>query len=216
LFDLNNPTVAPYASTGEARLRVSAKASSETEAIALIEPVAKEIQEIAGLDYFGSDSDTLASIVGQLLVQRGETLSVAESCTGGGLGEMITTVSGSSEYFWGGAIAYDNRVKINLLGVNAEDLEQFGAVSPVVAEQMALGIKKRLGTSWGLSITGIAGPSGGMETKPVGLVYLGLANPDNTVESYEYRFGATRDRDSIRYLSACNALDRLRRKLLLF
>jgi nicotinamide-nucleotide amidase len=216
LFNLNNPTVAPYASTGEARLRVSAKASSETEAIALIEPVAKEIQEIAGLDYFGSDSDTLASIVGQLLVQRGETLSVAESCTGGGLGEMITTVSGSSEYFWGGAIAYDNRVKINLLGVNAEDLEQFGAVSPVVAEQMALGIKKRLGTSWGLSITGIAGPSGGMETKPVGLVYLGLANPDNTVESYEYRFGATRDRDSIRYLSACNALDRLRRKLLLF
>jgi nicotinamide-nucleotide amidase len=214
LFDLTNPTVAPYASMGEVKLRVSAKASSETDAIALIEPVAKQIQEIAGLDYFGSDEDTLASVVGKLLQTRGETLSVAESCTGGGLGEMLTTVSGSSEYFWGGVISYDNRVKIDLLGVNSEDLAQFGAVSPIVAEQMALGVKKRLGTSWALSITGIAGPGGGTETKPVGLVYIGLAAPDGNVESFEYRLGVLREREIIRYLSSCNALDRLRRKLL--
>lgn len=215
LFDLTNPTVAPYASKGETRLRVSAKASSEAEAIAAIEPVAKQIQEIAGVDYFGSDNDTLASVVGKLLQTRGETLSVAESCTGGGLGEMLTTVSGSSEYFWGGVISYDNRVKINFLDVNPEDLAQFGAVSPIVAEQMALGVKKRLGTTWALSITGIAGPGGGTEIKPVGLVYIGLADPDGKVESFEYRLGVLRDRETIRYLSACNALDRLRRKLLL-
>ncbi len=160
-FDLPNPTVAPYASLGEVRLRVSAKTTSETEAIALIEPIAQEIQKIAGLDYFGSDEDTLASVVGSLLRQAGETVSVAESCTGGGLGAMLTTVSGSSDYFRGGIIAYDNQVKSDLLGVNAEDLEQYGAVSDTVAQQMALGVKKRLGTSWGISITGIAGPGGG-------------------------------------------------------
>jgi nicotinamide-nucleotide amidase len=214
LFDLTSPTVAPYASRGETKLRVSAKATSKQEAIALIEPVAKEIEAIAGLDYFGSDDDTLASVVGNLLKQKGQTLSVAESCTGGGLGSMLTEVSGSSEYFWGGVIAYDNRVKINLLDVNSQDLEKFGAVSAIVAEQMALGIKKRLETSFALSITGVAGPGGGTETKPVGLIYLGLADPNGNVESYEYRFGNLRNRDTIRYLSACNAIDRLRRKIL--
>jgi nicotinamide-nucleotide amidase len=214
LFDLTNPTVAPYASMGETKLRVSAKAKSQQEAIDLIEPVAKEIEAIAGLDYFGSDEDTLSSVVGKLLKQKERTLSVAESCTGGGLGSMLTDVSGSSDYFWGGVIAYDNKVKINFLDVNLQDLEKFGAVSAIVAEQMALGIKKRLGTSFSLSITGIAGPGGGTETKPVGLVYLGLADPDGNVESYEYCFGDLRDRDTIRYLSACNALDRLRRKLI--
>jgi nicotinamide-nucleotide amidase len=214
LFDLTNPTVAPYASRGEIKLRVSAKAKSQQEAIALIEPVAKEIEAIARLDYFGSDDDSLSSAIGKLLKQKGQTLSVAESCTGGGLGSMLTEVAGSSEYFWGGVIAYDNKVKVNLLDVNPQDLEKFGAVSAIVAEQMALGIKKRLGTSFALSITGVAGPGGGTETKPVGLVYLGLADPDGNVESYEYRFGDLRDRETIRYLSACNAIDRLRRKIL--
>lgn len=214
LLNLTNPTVAPYAALGEVRLRVSAQASSQTEAIALIEPIAQQIQDIAGLDYFGYDDDTLASVVGQLLRQHGQTLSVAESCTGGGLGEMLTQIPGSSDYFWGGVISYDNRVKIAQLGVNAQDLDQFGAVSATVAQQMALGVKTRLGTDWGLSITGIAGPGGGNETKPVGLVYIGLAFPFGQVESFEYRFGQQRDRLTIRYLSACNALDCLRRRLL--
>ena len=214
-FDLTNPTVAPYASKGEVRLRISAKATSEAEAIALISPVAQQLQEIAGLDYFGADDDTLASVVGKLLRQAGERLSVAESCTGGGLGELLTSVPGSSDYFRGGVIAYENQVKMSLLGVGSEDLAQFGAVSEPVAKQMALGVKKQLGTAWGLSVTGIAGPGGGTESKPVGLVYIGLAGSDGKVESFEYRFGKERDRSTIRYLSACNALDRLRRRLLI-
>lgn len=215
LLELANPTVAPYAGLGEVRLRVSAKASSLPEALALIEPVTQQIQAIAGDDFFGIDQDTLASVVGQKLRQTKQTVSVAESCTGGGLGEMLTQVSGSSDYFLGGIIAYDNRVKIALLEVSGEDLAQFGAVSQPVAQQMALGVKEKLGTNWGISITGIAGPNGGSDIKPVGLVYIGLADPYGQVESFEYCFGATRDRAAIRYLSACNALDQLRRKLLI-
>ncbi|MEC4814543.1 MAG: competence/damage-inducible protein A [Scytonema sp. PMC 1069.18] len=213
-LNLPNPTVAPYASKGEVKLRVSAKAVSESQARELIAPVEKQIVEIAGLDYYGADNDTLASVVGQLLRSAGETLAVAESCTGGGLGQMLTEISGSSEYFWGGVISYDNSVKEKLLGVSSEDLAKFGAVSSVVAEQMAVGVRSRLGTSWGLSITGIAGPTGGTDTKPVGLVYIGLAEPNGEVESFEYRFGATRGRSLIRHVSACTALDNLRRKLL--
>jgi nicotinamide-nucleotide amidase len=212
LFDLTNPTVAPYASKGEVRLRVAAKAASEAEAMKTIEPVVKEIIEIAGSDYFGTDEDSLASVVGNILKGRGQTLSVAESCTGGGLGEMLTSVAGSSQYFLGGVIAYDNRVKILLLGVNSDDLDLFGAVSATVAQQMALGVKKLLQTDWAISITGIAGPDGGTEAKPVGLVYVGVAHPDGKVESFELRWG-DRERSLIRYMSACDAIDKLRRKL---
>ncbi|MBD2197243.1 MULTISPECIES: competence/damage-inducible protein A [Calothrix] len=212
-FDLTNPTVAPYAGNGEVRLRVSAKAASEAVAADLIAPIEKEIREIAGLDYYGVDNDTLAVVVGKLLQASGETLSVAESCTGGGLGQMLTDISGSSEYFWGGVISYDNSVKVGMLGVNPEDLDKFGAVSATVAEQMALGVKTRLSTTWGLGVTGIAGPTGGSDTKPVGLVYVGLAGPKDEVTSIEYRFGSTRTRAYIRYVSACGALDFLRRKL---
>ncbi|OUL27437.1 competence/damage-inducible protein A [Nostoc sp. 106C] len=213
-FNLPNPTVAPYAGTGEVRLRISAKAASEAAAEDLIAPIEKQIKEIAGLDYYGIDNDTLASVAGKLLQASGETLSVAESCTGGGLGQMLTDISGSSEYFWGGVISYDNSVKIGLLGVNPDDLAKFGAVSATVAEQMALGVKTRLSTTWGLGVTGIAGPTGGTDTKPVGLVYIGLAGPKDEVASFEYRFGTTRNRSYIRYVSACAALDVLRRKLL--
>ncbi|MFN9558430.1 MAG: competence/damage-inducible protein A, partial [Dolichospermum sp.] len=111
-FDLTNPTVAPYAGKGEVRLRISAKATDATAAQALIVPVEKQLIEIAGLDYYGADNDTLASVVGNLLRSSGETLSVAESCTGGGLGQMLTEIPGSSDYFWGGVIAYDNSVKV--------------------------------------------------------------------------------------------------------
>ncbi|MCW6034769.1 competence/damage-inducible protein A [Spirulina subsalsa FACHB-351] len=213
-FDSPNPTVAPYASAGEVRLRVSAKAPSEGEAIRLIEPIAAQIQAIAGADYFGHDEQTLATVVGELLRDRQQTLSVAESCTGGGLGEMLTQVAGSSDYFQGGVISYANTVKTQLLGVSPELLNQLGAVSEPVAKQMALGVQKQLGSDWSLSITGIAGPGGGSDHKPVGLVYIGLAAPNQTVDIFEYRFGQERDRATIRYMSACNALDRLRRKLL--
>lgn len=213
-LNLPNPTVAPYSSRGEVKLRVSAKAACEEQAQDLIAPVEKQIKDIAGLDYYGADNDTLASVVGELLRAKGQTLSVAESCTGGGLGQMLTEISGSSDYFWGGVISYDNSVKERLLGVNSEDLAKFGAVSFIVAEQMATGVRDRLATSWGLSITGIAGPGGGTDTKPVGLVYIGLAGPNGEVKSFEYRFGPARGRSLIRHVSACTALDNLRRKLL--
>ena len=214
-FDLQNPTVAPYANNGEVKLRVSARAESESEAIALIDPIAAQLQQIGSSHYYGADEDTLASVVGELLRSTQSTLAVAESCTGGGLGALLTGVSGSSSYFWGGVISYDNSVKVNQLGVNPEDLIQSGAVSPIVAEQMAAGVRSKLGTDWGLSITGIAGPEGGTETKPVGLVYIGLANSTGTL-SFEHHFGAARGRDWVRRLSACSALDHLRQKLLTY
>lgn len=213
-FEMANPTVAPYALDGIVKLRVSARAASEAEAVALIDPVAQQLQEIAGIDYFGSDEETLAAVVGGLLRDRGETLSVAESCTGGGLGQMLTETPGSSIYFHGGIIAYSNAVKTHLLAVSQELLTQLGAVSEPVAKQMALGVQERLKTSWSLSVTGIAGPGGGNDRKPVGLVYIGLAAPDRSVDIFEYRFGAERDRETIRKLSAYHALDRLRRKIL--
>ncbi|MDF2388153.1 competence/damage-inducible protein A [Nostoc ellipsosporum NOK] len=213
-LNLLNPTVAPYAGKGEVRLRISAKATSEEAAEALIKPIEKQIKDIAGFDYYGADDDTLAAVVGQLLRVSKETVSVAESCTGGGLGQMLTEISGSSDYFWGGVISYDNSAKVRLLGVNPEDLDKFGAVSATVAEQMAVGVKTRLLTTWGLSITGIAGPTGGTETKPVGLVYIGLAGPNDEVASFEYRFGTMRGRALIRHVSANAALDLLRRRLL--
>jgi nicotinamide-nucleotide amidase len=127
---------------------------------------------------------------------------------------MITRVPGSSSYFRGGIIAYENAVKTALLGVNPSDLEQWGAVSESVAQQMALGVRSQLNTTWGLSITGIAGPDGGTETKPVGLVYMGLAGPDEQATSFKFLFGGARGREWIQRVSASSALDVLRRQLL--
>jgi nicotinamide-nucleotide amidase len=214
LFDSTNPTVAPYAGMGQVRLRISARAINEATAAELIAPIVREIQQIAGANYFGSDEDTLASVVGQLLVTKGQTLAIAESCTGGGLGQLLTDTPGSSSYFMGGIISYSNQVKVNLLGVNADDLEREGAVSETVARQMALGVKEKLGTDWGISITGIAGPGGGTEDKPVGLVYLGIAAPDGGVEGIKYQLGSQQERGFIRQMSACQVLDLLRRRLI--
>lgn len=211
---LPNPTVAPYAGKGEVRLRISTRSASSEAAHAVIEPIEHQLRQIGGIDCFGADDDNLASAVGKLLQHHQQTIAVAESCTGGGLGHLITSVSGSSDYFRGGVIAYDNSVKVDLLGVDAEDLAQHGAVSDRVAQQMATGVRSRFNTTWGLSITGVAGPGGGTEAKPVGLVYIGLANAEGNVESFVYRFGDQQDRDWIRWLSACNALDRLRRRIL--
>jgi nicotinamide-nucleotide amidase len=208
----DTPTVAPYAGRGEARLRLSVKATSQAEADQLLNPIQQSIQALCGLDYYGTDQDTLSSVVGQLLQSRGHTLAVAESCTGGGLGQKITDTVGSSRHFWGGIIAYDNQVKLQVLKVDAEVLNTQGAVSATVAEQMAIGVRNLLGTTWGISITGIAGPGGSTEHKPVGLVYVGLAGPQG-VSHREYRM-ASRGRDWIRDVSASNALDLLRRHLL--
>jgi nicotinamide-nucleotide amidase len=213
LFNSTNPTVAPYAGNGEVRLRISARAASEEAANDLIEPIAQEIKQIAGAAYYGTDEDTLANVVGQLLKAKGQTLAVAESCTGGGLGQILTAISGSSDYFIGGIISYADRVKISLLNVNPDDLATEGAVSEIVARQMAVGVKAKLGADWGVSITGIAGPGGGTESKPVGLVYIGIANPDGGVEGIKYQLGSQRERELIRQMSAAQVLNLLRLRL---
>jgi nicotinamide-nucleotide amidase len=207
LFDLKNPTVAPYANYGQARLRITARADTPEEAIALIAPVEAEIRALTGEFCYGTDDETLASVAGKHLFENGQTLAVAESCTGGGLGEAITEVSGSSSYFLGGVISYSNDVKINLLDVDRQVLEQNGAVSAIVAEQMAIGVKVKLKSDWGISITGIAGPTGGTELKPVGLVYVGIAHPNGKVEAIELRFSPSRGRNWVRMLTVSSSLD---------
>ena len=172
---------------------------------------------------FGSASATtslapiqrpLAEVVGNLLRAQEQTLSVAESCTGGGLGSKLTDISGSSDYFIGGIIAYQNRIKEELLQVSSTDLEAHGAVSAPVAQQMAEGVRKQLKTDWGIGITGVAGPTGGTEQKPVGLVHIAIAGPTGQCVSYEYRRTAQQDRAVIRDRSISFALDMLRRQLL--
>ncbi len=214
LLAQENPTVAPYAGNGGVKLRISTRAATPEAAIACIEPVAQQIQAIAGLDYYGTDDDTLATVVGRLLLKHGQTVAVAESCTGGGLGQLLTSAAGSSAYFLGGVVSYSNEVKQNLVGVEADTLEAMGAVSAEVAEEMAMGVRQRLATDWGISITGIAGPDGGSEAKPVGLVYIGIANPDDGVHHYRYQFGALGGRDGVRHRSSAAALDQLRRRLI--
>lgn len=213
LLDLENPTVAPYAGDGEVKLRMSARAETVLEANQLIDPVAKQIRQIGAEHCYGQDDDTLASVVGQLLQQNSLTLSVAESCTGGGLGQMITATPGSSSYFWGGVISYDNRVKQGMLGVDEGLLDKVGAVSAEVAAAMAEGVRDRLGTDWGISITGVAGPGGGSDEKPVGLVHVGLSSAAGTL-THKHLFGADLSRDRIRRRSALSALNALRLQLL--
>ncbi|PZO42109.1 MAG: competence/damage-inducible protein A [Pseudanabaena frigida] len=215
LFDLKNPTVAPYANYGQARLRITARANTQEEAIALIAPVEAEIRELTGEFCYGTDEDTLATVAGKLLLERGQTLAVAESCTGGWLGETLTEVSGSSSYFLGGVISYSNDVKVDLLNVDRQILDRYGAVSAIVAEQMAIGVKSKIKSDWGISITGIAGPNGGTETKPVGLVYVGIAHPDGKVEAIELRFSPSRGRNWIRKATVSSALDLFRKRFVM-
>ncbi|MCS6958952.1 MAG: competence/damage-inducible protein A [Pseudanabaenaceae cyanobacterium SKYGB_i_bin29] len=215
LLQLSQPTVAPYANYGQARLRITTRAKDQETALAIIQPIEQEILRRTGQYCYGFDDDTLELVVGRHLRAQGQTLAVAESCTGGWLGKMITSVPGCSDYFVGGVIAYSNQVKVEVLGVNKTDLEQHGAVSAVVAEQMAAGVKSKLGTDWGISITGIAGPGGGTPRKPVGLVYIGLATPTGKVESFEHRFSPSRDRNWLRQVSACSALNHLRERFVM-
>jgi nicotinamide-nucleotide amidase len=153
----------------------------------------------------------MEQIVGYYLQMRNATLAVAESCTGGLIGQRITSVSGSSRYFVGGAIVYSNQLKIALAGTTADLIEKHGAVSGQVAAALAEGIRKRCGVTLGLAVTGVAGPTGGTEEKPVGLVFHALASETGT-EVVERRFAG--DRKRIRWFASQQALDMVRRKLL--
>ncbi|MGQ9779137.1 MAG: competence/damage-inducible protein A [Bacillota bacterium] len=170
------PTVAPYVTRrGETRLRLTVRATDAEEAARLFAPVEAEIRRRLGAHLFGVDEESLEEVVGRLLQDRGLRLATAESCTGGLIGHRLTNVPGSSAYYLGGVVAYDNRVKTGVLGVPAEILAAHGAVSAETARAMAEGVRRLLGADLGLASTGIAGPGGGTPEKPVGLVYLGLA-----------------------------------------
>ena len=213
LLEASNPTVAPYAGSGEVKLRITALAATAAEAEQLLAPVEQEIRARTGRLCFGENEDDLASVVLQQLRRGGHTLAVAESCTGGGLGAALAAVPGASDVFLGGVIAYANRVKQELLGVPAEQLASHGAVSDSVAQAMAVGVRRATGADWALAITGVAGPSGGTAEKPVGLVHIAVAGPDGCC-SEGVRFGASRGRCWIQALSAGEALNRLRLALL--
>jgi len=212
LLEQANPTVAPYAGAGEVKLRITARAEHLAEAEALLEPVEREIRHRTGLSCFGVDDQDLAAVVLDRLRKRGQSVAVAESCTGGGLGAALASVPGASDVFLGGVIAYANRVKQQVLGVSEALLETHGAVSDPVAEAMAEGARRLTGADWGLAITGVAGPGGGSEQKPVGLVHIAVAGPQGC-SSEGLRFGTSRGRAWIQTLSAGEALNRLRLQL---
>ena len=204
-----NPTVAPYAGAGDVSLRLTAAAADQQAAEALLDPLEAEVRARLGQSCFGGDDDSLASVVLAQLRQRGQSLAVAESCTGGGLGAALAAVPGASDVFLGGVIAYANAVKQQLLAVPAELLREHGAVSDPVARAMAEGVQRRTGSTWALAVSGIAGPGGGSPDKPVGLVHLALAGPHGS-SSEGVQFGSSRGRSWIQTLSIGEALNRLR------
>ena len=213
VLNQSNPTVAPYAGRGEVKLRITAQAPAEVEALRLLDATEAELRQRTGTLCFGCDSQSLACVVLEQLRQRKQTLSVAESCTGGGLGAELTAMPGSSDVLLGGVIAYSNAVKQHLLGVSADLLEEFGAVSDPVATAMAEGARRVTGSDWSMAVTGIAGPAGGSAEKPVGLVYIAVAGPDGCF-SQPIRLGESRGRDWVRNVSVGEALNRLRLRLM--
>lgn len=168
-------------SPSQLRLRLSAYDMEREQAKKEIDEQFAKLLPLLG-DYFvGWGDTTVQSAVAELLLKEGATLSSAESCTGGVIASKFTAMSGASEYFWGGVVSYDNSVKENLLGVSRENLEQYGAVSEQVARQMAEGVRRACGTTYGVATTGIAGPTGGTPEKPVGTVWMAVATPTHTI-----------------------------------
>ncbi|MDQ4042294.1 MAG: competence/damage-inducible protein A [Actinomycetota bacterium] len=215
LLDASDPTVAPLAGQGKVRLRVTARAVTPEEAEEKIAPVVDEILSRLGDYYFGEGDETLESAIGKLLTQRGETLALAESCTGGLLAKRLTDGAGSSAFFKEGLVTYSNEAKERLLGVPNKLFVEHGAVSEPVAKAMAEGVRKTAGTDYGLSVTGVAGPDGGTEEKPVGLVFVGLSDVEGTVAERLDLSAWRRSREAIRERSANRAFDLLRHRILL-
>lgn len=208
LFDAENPTVAPYAKDGEALLRVTAMARTKEEAENLCEPVINEIKNRLDGFVYGVDYTCIEEAVIEKLKEKHMKVATAESCTGGLIAKRITDVPGASEVFDCGIISYANEIKHRVLGVSEDDLNKYGAVSEPVAKQMAQGALKVSGADIAVSVTGIAGPDSDSTNKPVGLVYIGLADRDN-VWVRELRT-SRKDRSYNRYVSASNALNMIR------
>ena len=212
-LDAADPTVAPLAGQGRVRLRITTRAATESEAQEKIAPVEKEVIARLGDYFFGEDGETLEGAVARLLKERGATLALAESCTGGLLAKRLTDMPGSSAYFTEGLVTYSNESKERLLGVPHGLIAEHGAVSEAVAREMAEGARRVSGADYGLSVTGVAGPDGGTEEKPVGLVFIGISDAEDTFAEKVDLTAWARSRDSIRERSTNRAFDLLRLRL---
>ncbi len=207
-----NPTIAPYAKTGEVHLRVTARAKDEKEAREKTAPVVEELYRRFGNAVYTTDADeTLEMALTKLLIKKKYTMTTAESCTGGMIAARMVNAPGVSAVLKSGFITYANEAKEELLGVSHDTLEKFGAVSRETAEEMAEGAVKAAHTDAAVAVTGIAGPDGGTKEKPVGLVYIGV-NVRGNVEVREYHFSGSRQK--IRESVTAAALTFLREKLL--
>lgn len=205
-----NPTVAPYAKESDLILRITSKAKDEKEAKKLIEPLEKQITQRLAKYIYGTNEDTLESVVGEKLIKENLTIASAESCTGGMLSSKLVNVPSISKVFIEGAVTYSNQSKMGRLSVKKETLEKYGAVSKETAIEMAEGIAKSARTDIGISTTGIAGPEGGTSEKPVGLVYIGLYIKGNTLVK-ELNIKGSRER--VRTRATMEALNFLRLEL---
>lgn len=194
------------AARGEVHIHLVAAGTAD-DAYPQLTEMEQQIREIFGDRVFGLDHETLESTVGRLLTSRGETLATAESCTGGLLGSRITDVSGSSAYYLGGAVAYSAQAKLFLIGIDPASIETHGEVSESVAVEMADGVRRRFGSTWGIGITGIAGPTGGTAQKPVGTVHVAVAGREIRRHK-QFLFAGSRE--LVKHYSAQVALDMLR------
>jgi nicotinamide-nucleotide amidase len=206
-----NPTVAPYAKTGEVTLRITAQCSGEPEGIRLVEPFISEIRARLGDVVYSDQGEDLPHLNARLLSDKGLTLSVAESCTGGMLASALVDVPGSSAFFTEGCVTYSNAAKVRRLGVKEETLSAVGPVSQGCAREMAEGMRKTSRTDYALATTGFAGPEGGTPDQPVGTVFIALAGPEGTTVK---RLALHGDRERIRSVAVLHVLDLLRRALI--
>ena len=207
-----NPTVAPYAKTGEVTLRITAKTEDAESAKALIKEARAEIEKRLGEYIYGFGEDGLDKVTTRTLAEKGLTAATAESCTAGLLAAALTELAGASETFGEGVITYSNEAKRRYLGVSAETLEKHGAVSGETACEMAEGIRRKSGADIGASVTGIAGPGGGTEEKPVGLIYIGISSRHGTFSKKLLFKKGSREKNRTKAVLA--ALDLIRREAL--
>lgn len=205
-----NPVTTILATPSGIEIHLRARGTDASAAEALLAELGDKIEDELGESVYSTGGETIEEVVGRYLALRHKTLAVAESCTGGLLSERLTRVAGSSTYFLGGTVCYSNELKTRYAGVPAELLAQHGAVSKPVARALATGIRQRTGASLGVGITGIAGPGGGSEDKPTGMVFIALAD-ERGVQVREFRFPG--DRERVRLLSTNAALEMIRRRI---
>ena len=206
----NNISLAYLPSIGRVKLRLTGRGNNLNKIKSAIDKEEKKVLPILRKYIYGFDNEELESCVGNLLIKNKKTLSIAESCSGGYLSHLVTSIPGSSKYFSGSVVAYSNNIKINNLNVNKKNIEKFGALSKEVVEEMATNVRKKFNSSIGISTSGIAGPSGGTENKPVGTVWIGYSDKNKTLSK---KLLLTNRRDINITLSSIGALNMARLSL---